>query len=202
MYRILGVIVMMKEFFSRKRVRVHGHPISHSLAEVYFVEFILQRERFKNIVELGTGQGGLTIVLGLNALRTGTRVVMFDIGNTLGGLYNKLRKCMPVIFYNLDVFSDEAEKIISAITKDGRCLLYCDNGDKCREFNTYVPYLKKHDMVIVHDWESEESKKYKYCKEISMRCIEDTVKTYHFTPIYEEMAVKMGGGIYSFIKEN
>ena len=34
-------------------------------------------------------------------------------------------------------------------------ILFCDNGNKKREFREFVPFLKSGDFVVVHDWGSE-----------------------------------------------
>jgi len=56
-----------------------------------------------------------------------------------------------------DLFGEAGKKLIDFL--DGGLprpiLLFCDNGDKPREFREFVPHLRVGDCVGVHDWGSE-----------------------------------------------
>ena len=38
------------------------------------------------------------------------------------------------------------------IQKEGKTLLFCDGGDKKCEFNTFSPFLKDGDFIMLHDY--------------------------------------------------
>ena len=53
-----------------------------------------------------------------------------------------------------DIF-ENADEIIVLIQKPGITVLFCDGGNKVREFKTFAPHLKKGDIIAVHDWMTE-----------------------------------------------
>jgi len=65
-----------------------------------------------------------------------------------------------------DVFDqDVLDGIRRWVQRDGGCLVFCDGGNKIREFGLIAPYLKSGDFIMTHDWG----------KEIRDRDVADTV---------------------------
>ena len=130
----------------------------------YFVEFLVWEKFFlqcgplRRIVELGSGMGGFSFYLFLQAKK---RVSQFDtwdiapvhVATTKLGKDFGFDKCC----HTGDVLNDETiiEVIQSIISKPGKTLLFCDNGHKPMEVNLYAPHLKVGDYLAVHDWEHE-----------------------------------------------
>ena len=54
-------------------------------------------------------------------------------------------------FITADCFAYETE-IGNFIQQDGLTLVLCDGGNKVKEFSTFASYLKKGDIIMVHDY--------------------------------------------------
>jgi len=172
--------------------RFLGQRIMHSYAEIAFIDQVLTEQTFKTLIEFGTAKGGLSLLLGLHALRVGGHVYTFDIsGEPLHGLYAKLKPLIPLTFLRMDVLSDETMKLIQNIVGRGRTLIYCDARKK-KEFNLYAPLLKKGDVIMAHD---------KGTIEIRYKDIVKTVNRIGLKPFHQDAADEMGTIIFSFIKE-
>ena len=57
-------------------------------------------------------------------------------------------------FYQWDVFQ-HIEEIGKIISQPGQTIVFCDNGNKPREFNVFSQFLKVGDIIVVHDWNKE-----------------------------------------------
>ena len=190
----IGGLMRDSEFFTRRKIRFLGSKARmwHSLAEVLFIDQILTASNFDTVIELGAGRGGVTTLFLVHALRVNGHVYAFDTQHEPGsGLYRKLKKLTRSVHHEMDVFSGEAHALISDYVGRGRVLLYCDNGNKRREFNTYAPLLKGDDVVMAHD----------KGQEIFWSEISDTANACGFTPFHQDLADRMGAGIFSFIKQ-
>lgn len=95
----------------------------------------------KSIVEIGTGEGGFSRYLQLQAEARGLGFATFDVvqmdGQNVAG------------FQQADVFADPA-RVVNAWTSPA--VLFCDGGDKPREVAVFTPLLAVGDVVVVHDW--------------------------------------------------
>jgi len=111
---------------------------------------------FKRIVDLGTWHGNLSLYFLLFCLGREAEFYTFDnreIWNTTAKKVKELVRFTDY-FKHCDIFQ-HIEEIGQTIQKEGKTILYCDNGKKAREYNTFVPYLKLSDIVAVHDWGRE-----------------------------------------------
>lgn len=175
----------------KRKVPFLGRIIQHNVAEIHFLDQMLYENHFDTIIELGTADGGLTLLFGLHALAAGSIVVTFDLGREpTGGTYKALKPLLPIAFFNNNVFSDEGMRWIKDYMKRGRVLLYCDDGKKPREFNTFAPFLKPNDVIMAHDRDVE----------IFLEDISDTINKYNLKPFLEKEIQKLRAGIFSFIK--
>jgi len=91
----------------------------------------------------------------------------------------------------MDVFCEKAHTLIFDYAKRGRVLLYCDNGNKRKEFNTYASALNQDSVIMAHDKDQE----------IFWSEIADAVNKERLIPFHQNLADKMGAGIFSFIKQ-
>lgn len=107
----------------------------------------------RNIIEIGSGNCGLSFLFALYAINTGGHFVTFDI--TRGKHVDLLIKSFgAVVFQQGDILTEQGN--IKAMRQrlrelEGRTLLVCDCG-KALEYNLYVPSLKIGDFVITHDF--------------------------------------------------
>jgi len=129
-----------------------------------------QVERF---VEIGTGGGALSVVLGLHAVQRGTHLLTFD--TQIRGDKPKLDpvfKKLSIEFVMADVFANHRR--IQRHMEDK--FLFCDGGDKVAEARVFAPLLPMGSIIGVHDYSSWEAPE-KEIKEILAPS---------FTPILEE----------------
>jgi len=105
---------------------------------------------FKNVVEIGTYNGGLTSWVFDN---TDAKLISYDIDGTIN-----YTKRTDIDFRIDDCFNEHAFKdIIELIQSEGRTLVLCDGGDKPKEFNTFSKYLKPNDVIMAHDYSESET---------------------------------------------
>lgn len=98
----------------------------------------------RSVVELGTGEGGFSRYLALQAEARGLAFATFDhihmpTHNVEG-------------FRCLDIFS-EPDTVAACFLPP--TLLFCDNGEKAREVAVFAPLLQVGDIVVAHDWNTE-----------------------------------------------
>ena len=82
----------------------------------------------------------------------------------------------------MNLFSDEGKQAVLKIFRQPDLhplVLFCDNGDKRRECEIYVPHLQSGDYLAVHDWGTE-------------FCPEDAA-LYPLEPLYFDIIEKMKG---------
>ena len=74
-----------------------------------------------------------------------------------GHLCEKLSEISP--FFNIhysDVFTDNTQEHIKENMEQlDKTLIFCDGGNKIKEFAMYAPLLKSGDRIAVHDWNLE-----------------------------------------------
>jgi hypothetical protein len=109
------------------------------------------------VIEIGTSKGGLSNLLSSCTAHYGGEFVTMD--TRVGGdvmeypLYGKAR------FHNWDCFI-RVEEIREMIERPGLCFVLCDGGNKPKEFNTFVEFLKPGDVIGAHDWMDETAPDY------------------------------------------
>jgi hypothetical protein len=113
------------------------------------IELIKEDNYPKNVIELGTYKGGMSFLL--KDIFTKSDVYTFDIGGNCDT--ERLEKESGAKCFTMDIFSPECEEIVkNLIQKSGQTVLFCDNGNKVREFNLFSGYLKSGDIILAHDY--------------------------------------------------
>ena len=120
--------------------------------------FLTSRPTIRSVVELGSAAFGLSLYLALQCYQRGLEFRTFDINasNNLNSPLSNLVK-LRNNFIMGDIFGDVREQL-TLLLRYGLphpILLYCDDGDKPREFKGFVPCLRAGDYVGVHDWGRE-----------------------------------------------
>lgn len=168
---------------------------------------------FRNIIEIGTHDCGLSILLSLYCLNSKIGTVCenekepvlyknhthhknhrnfytFDIEERDLGSISLIKK-MGAEFFKKDCFEFEKE-IGELIKKNGRTLILCDGGDKPKEVNTFSKYLKKGDVIMGHDFfysETEEKEflgKTWHGKELDFDDVKTSFEKYDISPVFRE----------------
>jgi len=155
--------------------RLFGIVVYKSWGEIFELDVLLSVCEFSTIVELGTGFGATAAFLGTHSVISGADVYTYDNSPMVTDKVQNLFNRIGVKYEVLDIFENE-EKIANLIQRDGRTLLYCDNGDKVREMKLWGKYLKKDDVVLIHD----------YPEEVPQRAIDETCEMHGLIPFVED----------------
>ncbi|MCA9521121.1 MAG: hypothetical protein KC609_09115 [Myxococcales bacterium] len=109
-------------------------------------------QRLARIVEIGTGQGGLTVLLQLYCTSVGAELLTYDHDA------NRMARTAGFDRLGIDLrVRDVREAFVSAeiareIQRDGMTLLILDGGDKVDDANRFADHLKPGDLLMVHDY--------------------------------------------------
>lgn len=169
-----------------------GQHMQHNYWQHYLLDdIILNNPQIKSIIELGTGTGVVTAVLGLHAARLGARVFSVDVdmdrSKQLWTVFDKL----GIEYCSGDVFSDKIISRIESIIDGKPTYIICDNGDKIREFGVWAPKIPVGSVISAHDWGNE----------IRMNDIEDIVKGHNLKSYKPERWNEMNVQFATFVKK-
>lgn len=133
-----------------------GHRMDQEWADINIWEHFFVENPIKTFIEIGTGNGGLSIYFALQCYQRGIQFHTFDNQNWIDydePLPASLR--MKQAFHHIDIFSD-ADQVISVIENSPKPLaIFFDDGDKPREWRMFGPHTAPGDYLIVHDWGTE-----------------------------------------------
>jgi predicted O-methyltransferase YrrM len=146
----------------------------HNYMLYQFIDKALRHEPIERFVEIGTGGGALSVVLGLHAVNRGTRLLTLDTLVRKGKpMLDNVFDALEIEFVQEDCFNN-VERILKHI--DGKpCFFFCDGGNKIKEFNTFAPLLPVGSIIAAHDYET---------KELRAADIEEVARG--LTPVLEE----------------
>lgn len=120
-------------------------------------EYVCERTQLAHIVELGSAAGGLSLLLALECCQRGWQFTTFDkwvtsaADTAIGNLLQLRANCVAG-----DLWGDAGNQLRALLRAASHpLLLLCDNGEKPREFRSFVPFLQAGDYVAVHDWNNE-----------------------------------------------
>lgn len=129
-----------------------GFESAQHKAALGFFNSLLNDNKFDVIIELGTGRGGLTTILGLYALSCNAKVYTFD--RHISKYPEALQQLKVSVNIVDNLFNNKNMQIVQDLIKSSnkQCLLLCDNGDKVKEFKIFSPHLKSGDVILAHDY--------------------------------------------------
>lgn len=117
--------------------------------------FLSEESKIKQIIELGTAKGGLTVFFGMEMRSCDGEVHSFDIEPPTGD-FERFRGILPIVFYKKSVFDEFTVKLVQKLLKPpNKTLIFCDNGNKIKELDLYAPLLKRGDYIMAHDYRTE-----------------------------------------------
>lgn len=141
----------------RKRVKCRSTFLgrkARQMPEVYqMFEMLMQQEKFVRIVELGTAPGALSLYFALYCIENKMKFYTYDIKDYEKSIVRDLIG-FDKYFEKINVF-EHIDMISELIQRPGKTLLFCDDGDKPKEFQTFGPALKTGDVIGAHDWSWE-----------------------------------------------
>lgn len=121
--------------------RMQQHPDALGLLKP-----ILQREKFDRIIEIGTGTGVFTAWL----KQFTKMLITVDITN------RRLESVDRIVYLICDAFGRQfPTEFAKLMDQEQKTLLICDDGNKPREAQFFGPQLRTGDMMLVHDYASE-----------------------------------------------
>ena len=136
------------------QVMMHNYYLYQVIDKVMLEQGVLDNPLLGGIVELGTGSGSLTVILGLWALRLGIIVTTFDNDAWLSSPLHPLFVRLGIQFYEKDVL-DRDTAVVAERLNDVPVLLICDNGNKVMEFHKYASVCRSGSVVLCHDYGQE-----------------------------------------------
>jgi len=112
---------------------------------------LIERFQIATFIELGTFKGGLAYEM----ILTHPEMKVHSFDHDVAQLHPLVRG-IPEIYIR-DVFHKDTVAFVSSIinASDGPVLLFCDNGNKVKEFYLYYPLLRVGDFIQVHDYPVE-----------------------------------------------
>lgn len=132
-----------------------GIQASQTWDDLHLWERFFNEHPLRRVVELGTGNGGMAVFLTLQCVQRGVEFWTLDNQHWLDwtqGVPALLGMHSRSIV--ADLFKEGRARIEALLSSDeGHPLcLFCDNGDKRREWREFVPLLRAGDFIAVHDW--------------------------------------------------
>ena len=161
-----------------------GGGMSQNWLAIPFFEYYFEANRFEYIVEFGSQKGCLsTYFANLAAITEAFFFETYELfpdtdwnrreTEGVGHWYERLAEISPYInYFHQDVFSDETVNHVKGNVEEYKTFIFCDGGDKAKEFNTYAPLLKPGDCIAAHDWGIE----------IRVEQIQETLDKYNLMP--------------------
>jgi len=148
-------------FYESKELKNRSLPIKHNSNELSLLREALAFYHPELIIELGTLKGGLTLFF--HETCPNALVISFDI-ELIHPEFKEILEDLehthpyiPIIVFQGDIFEPQVSKFIQSAIKNNKChkFLYCDDGNKPLEVQTFSPHLQPRDLLGVHDWNTE-----------------------------------------------
>lgn len=141
----------MNEILSTTHYNYYGLTLQQHPTAIRKLDQLLHFGDFARIIEIGTGDGGLSILFAIWAKISKKEFYSFDIHDK--GANIELLRTLTDNFEVKDVLFNEqnVEYVKNLIQQSGRTLLICDAG-KIVDFNIYSDHLKSGDFIMMHDF--------------------------------------------------
>lgn len=133
-----------------------GVPMKQLWSDFAVWERFFNEYKIASLIEIGTGDGGLSLYFNLQAQQRRFTFWTYDV-NQPQVLNTVLGESLRRSFTREDVWKPQFASLITVATKP--LMLFCDGGHKSREMQTFVPLLKHGDFAACHDWPGEISEK-------------------------------------------
>ncbi len=116
--------------------------------------------KFDLVIEIGTDDGGLSMVLKDECDKIGAKFETYEIKEDAPKRLNSNKQFerRKIDIKVCDIFQEQSIKSVSEKIRDsGRVLFLCDGGNKKKEFNLYSKFLKPGDVIMAHDYAFDDS---------------------------------------------
>jgi hypothetical protein len=137
-----------------------GVHASHNWVELGAIFRVIDDYNVKTFVELGTFAGGLSSFMLTRCQHVHNFFYMGVEKNPEVvdlSIRTEFERLSGATLQIRDVFEkDTQDLILNYLTVHPvRALVYCDNGDKPREVQTYMPLVPTGTLIMAHDWGTE-----------------------------------------------
>lgn len=132
-----------------------GLPVNQVPKALNVINYLLSVVKPEKIIEFGTGDGGLSVLLGLYASLKGIQFLTYDAGIHNQNVLRHLKDpaCFRWALLDKPEVKEEIKHTILQSTR-GPVILFCD-ALKSVEFDYYSDFCKKGDFLLVHDYCAE-----------------------------------------------
>lgn len=143
---------------SSLKIDPFGILVGHTWAEVGLLFEMINRLGVKTFVEIGVHKGGLAAMLESHARYNadfqymGVEINESIVEDQVKREIKKSRRCQLVF---ADALEPLTIRIVGQFLNDnlGPAFIYCDGGDKTREFKYYPQLLRPGDFIAAHDYD-------------------------------------------------
>lgn len=133
----------------QNKEKYKGRFIKQVIGVMDVFDSFFEREKFKNIVEIGTGNGVFSTYVATKAKDINSSFTTFDIKP----ISAKIKK--ELINLNAKIFTCDVNEnfyIEDIVSSKGRCLILNDGGLKVPQFFRFSKLIKKDDIILTHDY--------------------------------------------------
>ena len=125
----------------------HEWPIYDVLNDI-----LLPNSHVESIVEIGTGHGALTLVLGLFGLKLDAPVLTIDINPDLSADALPLFERIGITRYIGDEYAEDTQQVIEDWIGGEPTYCLCDGHNKDHELRLWSKRIPVTSIISVHDW--------------------------------------------------
>jgi len=143
-----------------------GRTIKQVKGIIKIFDSFFEKEKFQNIIEIGTGNGVFSTYFADKAKSINSSFTTFDIRPINAKIKKELKDL------NANIFTCDINKnyhIEDIVLSEGRCLVLNDGGLKVPQFLRFSKLIKKDDIILTHDY-------YKNGKSIAGRIVIEDVE--------------------------
>jgi hypothetical protein len=126
-----------------------GKIIKQKKGIVKVFDSFFKKEKFKNIVEIGTGNGAFSTYFAKKAKDMGSSFITYDIKKISKKVEKELLMLGGTVV-TCDI--NKSTDVENIIADEGRFLLLNDGGLKVPEFLRFAKLIKVCDIILTHDY--------------------------------------------------
>jgi len=122
-----------------------GYILQQNPKSIKIIPQFLSESNPSRILEIGSSFGGLTYLI---KKHISVPIMSVDIDLKDERIYENST------FFKQDIFDSLFLKniIIPYINEPGRTIVFCDGGNKIKEFNYFSTHIKEGDLILAHDY--------------------------------------------------
>lgn len=126
-----------------------GQGMQHNFWLYAIVDKVMmENPQISSIIEIGTGAGALSSVFGLWGIKRGIPVLTID---SVMRHNPKILERLDVQYLQEDEFSDAVQERILEYINEKPTWVFCDGGNKKKEFQKFAPIIPKNSIISAHD---------------------------------------------------